>query len=999
MRVRAVISMSLRLSVAAALVGALLAGCTGEDGDPGANGGTAHAESVEALVALLPADARTAFAVDLAALGSGEAVDGLKSVLAGDVGHPLVAEQLAAIGGLAAAVDVTGEVESALLAQTTDAADGRVLLARVEGDTIEEVTEGEVEPAGTAGPVSRKLYVDAAGNHLALLPGGVLVVGSKPAVESVIEVADGAATDGAATDAETAIGPFLVALDGGADVSFVYGLPALYEDVTPDRSLRGAVAMSGALDMVDGDLEGSLAFHTSNATQFVESYNALNRHATEGEEPLEAPLTVGEPVARELDRVLVPLPPTPLAASVEESVAVRNVAKKLFVGMEAHDYVEDVSSTGNPAWIDLIIKSEADGDEPPSPGAVFFRWEFKDQAAMDAFVANELPPGFELAPTQFLESDDPGGEYFLALMLYNAGGGSIVDGARAEWDVFVSPPEGADPDAPDRPRYMIIQALSAKVSGDPATLLTDASPVSYGFEGDQVVSSVGQVVDGEEVTIFESSFPRPDPSEAEPMRWTGEMAIANDYMHWPNGVHDHIVYNATTYNWEGYFVDTAKTVIADDSRWAQYLEPELKDATYYVNTLEYVASPLDNLESEFLDVTPQEREELQAFKDNGHQRGIMRGEVEKMFLATDDAYVGIEVSNETPSTSYHFAITDPEGMASALDLPDGVELAPITIVEGGEEAYHLTLTLSEVDGALEGTRAQWSTYVDDGSGRPRQRVIEQMTEDVGIDPVSIVSLPDDVRHRLEDGVLSTRLSSPSITFDASFETTGAADEAPTMDWVETGDDVCYANGVCDKQYYDAETLDVPVHRPAEVTVQELSTPWDEFVDPTPTLVFYRDNAQGFVVKRWHNLRVQVEQAEVGGIEGATHAIAGSGTLVGRESTVADSTYRYTGDAVIDGDQLTFTLDQEVDNALGLSHIYTRGTFDLTTGEGTQTVVDCRGPALMCSDVVAGSEAPYAAQDLDASDPDAITWKVDVEVDLENFGMADSSSTFTATRTG
>jgi len=56
-------------------------------------------------------------------------------------------------------------------------------------------------------------------------------------------------------------------------------------------------------------------------------------------------------------------------------------------------------------------------------------------------------------------------------------------------------------------------------------------------------------------------------------------------------------------------------------------------------------------------------------------------------------------------------------------------------------------------------------------------------------------------------------------------------------------------------------------------------------------------------------------------------------------------------------------------------------------------------ALMCSDVVAGSEAPYTAQDLDSSDPDAITWTVDIAVDISNFGMADSASTFRATREG
>jgi hypothetical protein len=978
--------------VVVVLAGGLLVGCT-DGGDQG-TASPSHADAVEAMTAVLPADARSVVAVDLASLRAKESGADVDALLAGDAGGPLFAEPFAAIGSLASTIDAPETMSSALLVRTTEAADGPVLLAKVDGSTLGDVVGGKVRPAGTSGPESRALSLDEDGHHLAMLPGSVLVVGSKSVVGSVVEVADGGAPEGASP-----IDPFLPALDATADLSLVYGLPALVKEVTPDRSLRGAAVMSAAFDVKDRDLVGDLAFHTSNASEFVEGYNLLNRHATAGADAAEEPLTVAQPVAQDLKRVIVPLPAIPVDASVEESIPVRNIAKKVFVGMEAHDYAEDVSSTGNPAWIDLIIKSEADGDEPPSPGAVFFRWEFKDEAAMAAFVANELPPGFELAPTQFLESDDAKGEYFLALMLYNAGGGSIVDGARAEWDVFVRPPKGADPDSPDRPRYMIIQALSAKVSGDPATLLTDASPVSYELRGDQVVSSVGQIVDGREVPVFASSFPRPDPDEAEPMRWTADMAIANDYMHWPNGVYDHIVYNATTYNWDGSFVDTAKTTISDDSKWAQYLKPELKDATYYHNTLEYVASPLANLDSPYLDVTPQERAELKAFKDNGHQRGIMRGEVEKMFLGTDDAYVGIEVPNETPSTQYHFAITDPKGMAKALELPHGVELAPTTLVEGEDEGYYLTLSVSETQDALEGTRAQWLTYVDDGSGRPHQQVLDLMTEDVRLDPVSLIGLPDDVRHGVDDGIVRTRLSGPQMRFDASFATAGATDESPTMDWVETGDEVCAANGVCDKYYYDAETLDVPVHRPAKVAVEELRTPWDAFIDATPALVSYRDNAQGMVVKRWQNLDVEVQVADLAGLDDATHAITGSGTLVGRTSTVADSTYTYSGDAVVDGDELTFTLDQKVDNALGISHIYTTGSFDLTTGKGTQTVVDCRGAALMCSDVVPGSEAPYTAQGLEVSDAGTVTWKVDVEVDLENFGLADSASTFTATKEG
>lgn len=78
------------------------------------------------------------------------------------------------------------------------------------------------------------------------------------------------------------------------------------------------------------------------------------------------------------------------------------------------------------------------------------------------------------------------------------------------------------------------------------------------------------------------------------------------------------------------------------------------------------------------------------------------------------------------------------------------------------------------------------------------------------------------------------------------------------------------------------------------------------------------------------------------MEDATHTISGTGSLVGQR-TVADSQYTYTGDAVVEGDQVRLSLDQQVDNALGVSHIYTSGSFDLSTGRGTQTVVDCRGP--------------------------------------------------------
>ncbi|MCB0963523.1 MAG: hypothetical protein KDA98_09520, partial [Acidimicrobiales bacterium] len=287
------------------------------------------------------------------------------------------------------------------------------------------------------------------------------------------------------------------------------------------------------------------------------------------------------------------------------------------------------------------------------------------------------------------------------------------------------------------------------------------------------------------------------------------------------------------------------------------------------------------------------------------------------------------------------------------------------------------------------------------SGRPpRTMVIETMTGAVTADPVAILDLPSAVGHTVDGGVVRTSLSSPTIAFDASYETAGATDEVLALDGIEAGDEVGHLDGTCDAWFYDAETLDVPAHRPAEVTVEARSTPWDEFLGDAPALVLYRDNPQELAVKRWENLAVVVPELPFSGLEDRTHEIAGSGSLTGRTTDVVDSDYSYAGDAVVDGDQLTFAVDQQILNALGEAHIYTTGEFDLTSGEGTQTVVDCTGPDLMCSDIERGSTALYAVGDLDAADPDAITWTVDVAVELGGtFGTADSTSSFSATRAG
>ncbi|MEL6985891.1 MAG: hypothetical protein AAFO29_25905, partial [Actinomycetota bacterium] len=361
----------------------------------------------------------------------------------------------------------------------------------------------------------------------------------------------------------------------------------------------------------------------------------------------------------------------------------------------------------------------------------------------------------------------------------------------------------------------------------------------------------------------------------------------------------------------------------DNSRWARYLKPEVMDAVYYQNTLEYVAWPMANLvDSEHLDITPEWREELIRFTTNGHQEGLMLTAVEQLFAGTGDPFVGKEIGNEIPASYYHFEITDPDGLEATLDLPPGHRLAPTTLFVDDSPRHYLTLGIYEFDDGPEGTQAEFSVSTSDDSdgGRPPNRtIIERLTEQVTFDPVTIITRPSLVDHLADGDAITTRLGSSTIAFEATLTTTGATERPLHLDWIEAGDDTCHLNGICDRYYYDAEALDVPVKVPNEVDIGELSTPWNEFIDTDPATVFFRDNFQQYAIKPWYNLDVMTGSLTFSGVDNPTHTLGGTGTLRGRATSLVDSEYTYSGDARLDGDVLVFALDQQIDNALGTAH--------------------------------------------------------------------------------
>ncbi len=978
---------------------------------------TSHADNITALSDLLPGDARGALAVDIEGLLAGSSATRVNALLNGTGnGDPVLKELFGAINKLAEYVNLNTVMDTAFLAQTTDASDGLFLLAKTSCELIGDVAL-DVLPDGVYG--SHAMYLDLNGNSLSLLTDGVLIVGKLAAVQSVLDVVDGTSP---ANDSD--IDPFKSALQSGSPFSFIYGLPAMDKAITPDDSLRGAKLVSGSLDFAGANISGSVSFHTSNASAYVDKYNDLNVNAIYAGE---AELALNGPVANGLSQVEVTIPSTPINKTSAQLLNSRNTLKKLIIGMNAWDHAKDVED-GNKPYLAMTVLGEDLGAK--QPGSVFIRWEFKDDAdfidpdcsvpgpgcgrgTTAAFNEDELPPGYELTDCQFLDTDTP--SKYMVLNLYHGSGGSVFEGVRAEWDTFVKTPVGADPDeSPRRTRFMLRDALASAVSFTPMHGMTSPEPLTYQLVGNNAEIYVGKMEGDTQIDVFEAVFPKPDPISATVVRFAREMAISNDYIYYGNGVYDRAEYNASTVNYDSYLVEPLSGVqITRNDHWAQYLADDPTYLVYYTNMLEYTVTPMDNLDSTHLNFmfNPTDWiDELIAFKYNGHEKAWMTGAVEELFKGKNDTMASFFVENTTPATYYHFQIDEPALMEEALNLPQGYSLAQTHFFDepSPTEDYYLTLSLYDIAGSIEGTRAEWSVYVDDendGIDREHMMIIDLQTEDAALDPVSMINLPSLVEHELAGGTISTSLSSMTIDFDANFDTADATVEAVSLDWIEAGERPCHLNGICDKLYYDAETLDVPVLLPLPASVTAtVSTPWDAYINTVPSAVFFRNNTipHQYVIKPWQNLKVEVDDPPPPPIcfEG-THTITGTGTMIGRTSSAVDSTYTYYGGGTLSGDILDFYLDQTIQNVLGESHMIFSVSLDIGTAEHTQELLSCTSQSiLMCAEAnpIIGTAAAisiFDAENLNTADMDNITWDVNFEVEIAAMGTADSASSYTA----
>lgn len=782
------------------------------------------------LIAVLPQTTRAILEVDVGALLSGEAAGAVERLLEGKGSDAALNAPFETLTRYSLGADIAATMDEMLLAQTTDVQDGFLLVAKPKARGLEDLFD-LAELSEVASYEGQEIYAKRGTDLLlSLLSDGRLLVGSMEGIRAAVDTLD--AED--AVVGASALAPYLSALDIAEPFAFVSGLPALYGEVAVRGSgratLRHSHAVSGALTFSADSFEGRVRIHSENASDYVARFNELVADTAT------APLTVDDERA-----IVVEIPASSLEKTPEEILASRGLAKQLIHAMDAVDYAEAVMHGGNVPWMNFDVGGD--------PNSIFINFEFEDQAQIEAFEANELPDGFRLAPIRILDTDEP--TYFLVLNIYNSSGG-LVAGARAEWSVFIQDPEDA------HPRFLVVQAAAENVSADSVNLLTLPESVSHAFDDGDIVSYVG-VEDpegGPEQHYFSSRIAWPqDPEDR--VGFAREFVAANDFIYWGNGVSDRTLYNASVHNREAVRIANEDIAIRDDSPWRAYIDPTPKHSYVYLNPLEIVISPWWNLDAEYLDVTAEHRASLIEFKNNFYPAAVL-GIAEASVAGEGDALAAYTVGASVPSAYYNFVVSDPDGLARAVGLPEGTRLAAVPLLEGDTAARpYLSLRVYAVDGLSQGNRAEWTVFVEGDDGRPRTLVVDLLTQEATPDPELFLRLPSVVEHERSDQQLRTTLKSEALEFEASIRLDAMEPALPTLDWVEAGDWVCRRNGVCDKVFYAGESMEEPVAFAGRgaVDLARISTPWDAFIATEPSSVFVRQSLQYYARNPWRNIGV------------------------------------------------------------------------------------------------------------------------------------------------
>jgi len=260
-------------------------------------------------------------------------------------------------------------------------------------------------------------------------------------------------------------------------------------------------------------------------------------------------------------------------------------------------------------------------------------------------------------------------------------------------------------------------------------------------------------------------------------------------------------------------------------------------------------------------------------------RAVKRAEFGQ--IATNDA-AGVAAGTVQPVLEFTVEGTPPSifvnspipdsraaAFASFVGLPPGFRLAKVAILtEDPAPRYWLSLNVYRVSGLTNGVRAEWSTYVDDGSGIPRFMIVRARASEGSIDPLGPLAPPEPFVHALSADVITTQMNktvvvggTPQVTADPLYESTitlPAPEDrhfvTPALEWVRANDFIYWLNGVNDRIFHNSSSHDprlVSVDL-ADVALVDDSE-WAPFIETTPAHVLVYLDPIEFMIGPWWNV--------------------------------------------------------------------------------------------------------------------------------------------------
>ena len=515
--------------------------------------------------------------------------------------------------------------------------------------------------------------------------------------------------------------------------------------------------------------------------------------------------------------------------------------KRTYYGQVAQQDAARIAAGTGQALVEFTVEN--------TPPSVFYNYVVPDgqAAAFESFI--DLPPGFSLTKVKILESD-PAPQYWMSLNIYRVSG--ITNGLRAEWNTYVDDGSGT-------PRFMIIRARASDGSIDPIGPIAYPEPFQHSLgAGDVITTSLNKTViqNGKPVLTpdnqFSSTIDLPAAVDRDFVSGTLEWTAANDFIYWMNGVNDRVLYNSKVHNASMISVDLADVSIANDSEFTPYLEPDPAHVLVYLNRLEFAIGPWWNVTEPDGRVDPATRAALLDFKTNLYS-GQASTQALNVKAGNAQPAVRSSVEGAPPGAYWHWKI--PAGnlaaFEAALNLPGSLSLAPVRLQEGDATAeYWLSLNVFPVDGHESGLRAEWTTYIHDGTAT-RAVLIETRADHPSLDPVNRFTDPYPVTHA-EGATLDTEVGTGPTAFTSTFPVPAAGpgnSVVASREWAAAKDLAYWRNGVADRTYYDSSFFRKISVDPATATVVD-GGQWAPYVGATPDRVWVNETGFDLVTNPW-----------------------------------------------------------------------------------------------------------------------------------------------------